>query len=101
MDITKEEADLAIKLWGAEAQTATFIEEMGEFLQAWNKLKRNAITIEDYVSEIADVYIMLQQQIHMHQDVFDKVYPKKLEKIRTKLSKYINLEKDDVSDVGC
>jgi NTP pyrophosphatase (non-canonical NTP hydrolase) len=93
MDITKEEAAEAIRLWGEETQTATFIEEIGEFLQAWNKLRREAITKEDYVSEIADVYIMVQQMIHMHKEVFDKVYPTKLAKIRTKLARYQEIEK--------
>lgn len=90
MDITKEEAELAIMLWGADAQTATFIEEIGEFLQAWNKLSRGRITREEYVSEIADVYIMIQQMIHMHRKTFDEVYPKKLNKIRKKLQKYLD-----------
>lgn len=89
MDITKEEAETAIRLWGTEAQTATFIEEIGEFLQAWNKLKRNRITEEEYVSEIADVYIMVQQMIYMNKSVFDKVYPQKLEKIRAKIKRYM------------
>lgn len=89
MDITKEEAETAIRLWGKEAQTATFIEEIGEFLQAWNKLRRNRITEEEYVSEIADVYIMVQQMIYMNKAVFDKVYPQKLEKIRAKIKRYM------------
>ena len=93
MDITKEEAAEAIRLWGMEAQTATFIEEMGEFLQAWNKLRRGRITEDEYVSEIADVYIMIQQMIHMHKDTFDRVYPTKLAKIRAKLSRYQDIER--------
>ena len=92
MDITKVEADLAVELWGKEAQIATFIEEIGEFLQAWNKLNRGAITEEEYVSEIADVYIMLQQMIYMNQAVFDKVYPVKLDKIRKKLQRHLEKE---------
>ena len=92
MDITRGEADLAVSLWGKEAQEATLIEEMGEFLQAWNKLKRGKITEEEYVSEIADVYIMIQQMIHIYSETFDKVYPVKLKKIRDKFQKYLQVE---------
>ena len=88
MDITKGEAQLALDLWGEEAQTRMMIEEVGEFLQAWNKYNRGHITKEEYVSEIADVCIMSQQLVYIYEDVFDEVYPKKLAKFRNKLMRY-------------
>lgn len=119
--ITKEEADIAVLVWGKERQTNMVIEELGEFLQAWNKVKRGAFTEEQYVEELVDVYIMIQQMIHMHSETFAKVYPKKLAKVKAKIAKADkarntlieqveeHLEKgrrkelllDDVSDVGC
>lgn len=94
MDITKEEVKKAVDQWGVEAQTNMMIEELGEFLAAWNHYKRGRITEEEYVSEIADVYIMIQQLRVIHMDAFNKVYPKKLAKIREKLLIYNNLDKD-------
>lgn len=94
MHITREEAKEAVRLWGEEAQTRIFIEEIGEFLAAWNQYDRGRITREEYVSEIADVFITLQQMIFMNEDTFNKVYPKKLEKIRTKIKKYQQAERD-------
>ena len=40
---------------------------------------------EDYVKEIADVYIMVQQLIYMHSDIFPAMYEEKLAKVRKKL----------------
>ena len=101
--ITKEEARTAIKVWGKERQTNMVIEELGEFLQAWNKVKRGAFTEEQYVEELVDVYIMIQQMIHMHSDTFAKVYPKKLAKVKAKIAKAAEVNDfiDDASDVGC
>ena len=101
--ITKEEAETAIAVWGKERQTNMVIEEVGEFLQAWNKVKRGAFTEEQYVEELVDVYIMVQQMIHMHSTVFAKVYPKKLAKVKAKIKAAKTKKEaiDDVSDVGC
>ena len=83
--ITIEEARLAVEKWGSARQTDMMIEEIGEFLAAWNHFKRDRITYDEYVSEIADMYIMIQQMMFMHWDKFTEVYPKKLAKIRKKL----------------
>lgn len=85
MDITTKEAALAVTKWGEERQTNMFIEEMGEFLTAWNHYRRGRITYSEYVEEIADVYIMTQQMMIIHKEEFDKAYPRKLAKVRSKL----------------
>lgn len=90
MDITLKEAKDAVDYWGPERQTSMMIEEVGEFLAAWNHYKRGRISYEEYVAEIADVFIMIQQMRYMHLDMFDKVYPKKLNKVRTKLEEAMN-----------
>ena len=117
--ITKEEAQAAIDVWGKETQTNMLIEEVGEFLQAWNKVKRGAFTEEQYVEELVDVYIMIQQMIHMHSEVFAEVYPKKLAKVKDKIATAAEKKNiietiierespelwrqmnDDPADVGC
>ena len=85
MDITTEEAALAVTKWGEERQTDMMIEEVGEFLTAWNHYKRGRISYSEYVEEIADVYIMCQQMMIIHEEEFKKAYPKKLAKVRRKL----------------
>jgi NTP pyrophosphatase (non-canonical NTP hydrolase) len=86
-DITEKEAKLAVKLWGEDRQYDVLVEEIGEFLAARNHWKRKKITYKQYVSELADVYIMLQQQMHIHRKMFNEVYPQKLQKIRNKLAR--------------
>ena len=85
MNITTEEAALAVTKWGEERQTDMMIEEIGEFLTAWNHYKRGRIPYSKYVEEIADVYIMTQQMMIIHEEEFEKVYPVKLAKVRRKL----------------
>jgi NTP pyrophosphatase (non-canonical NTP hydrolase) len=61
------------------------IEETGEFLQAWNKRNRNKCTLEHYVSEMVDCYIMLSQMRYMYGDLFERLLSDKLEKIKRKI----------------
>jgi len=53
--------DLALKEWGSESQIGMLYEEMGELMQALNKLDRRKGTIEQVCQEIADVQIMTEQ----------------------------------------
>jgi len=62
--ITKELSEKAVEKWGLERQTDMVIEEVGEFLQAWNKIKRGQITQREYVEEMVDCYIMFSQMRH-------------------------------------
>jgi NTP pyrophosphatase (non-canonical NTP hydrolase) len=83
--ITKELSQAAVEKWGLERQTNMVIEEVGEFLQAWNKLKRGKITHRQYVEEIVDCYIMFSQMRHLYGQQFEDIYLEKIEKITRKV----------------
>jgi NTP pyrophosphatase (non-canonical NTP hydrolase) len=85
--ISKELSLRAVEKWGLERQTNMCIEEVGEFLQAWNKIKRGHITEREYVSEMADCYIMFSQMRHIYGDLFEEVLANKLDKVIRKIRK--------------
>lgn len=87
----------AIEAWGPHAQTMMLFEEMGELMQAISKVFRakNPVVKKELTklmaAEIADVQIMLEQQIVLHQ------IPKLVNTYRTqKLRKLGELLKGDV-----
>ena len=86
--ITKELSEKAIEIWGLERQTNMCIEEVGEFLQAWNKIKRTAITNREYVEEMVDCYIMFSQMRHIYGDLFEEIYRNKCDRIMRKVERY-------------
>ena len=91
--ITKELSQKAIDIWGLERQTNMCIEEVGEFLQAWNKIKRGAITNKEYIEEMVDCYIMFSQMRHIYGEMFEEIYRYKCDRIMRKVDKY---ERKDV-----
>ena len=85
--ITKELSERAVEKWGLERQTNMVIEEVGEFLQAWNKIKRGSITNREYVEEMVDCYIMFSQMRHLYGDLFEEIYRNKCDRIMRKILK--------------
>ena len=85
--ISKELSLAALEKWGLERQTNMCIEEVGEFLQDWNKLKRGAVTKRKLVEEMVDCYIMFSQMRHIHGDLFEEILKNKLDKIERKVYK--------------
>lgn len=86
--ITKQLSKKAVEIWGLDRQTNMVIEEVGEFLQAWNKLKRQAITHRQYVEEIVDCYIMFSQMRHLYGDLFEEILKNKIDRIERKIKKH-------------
>lgn len=86
--ITKELSEKAIEIWGLERQTNMCIEEIGEFLQAWNKIRRNAISEREYVGEMVDCYIMFSQMRHIYGNMFEEIYHNKCDRIMRKITKH-------------
>jgi len=86
--ITKELSKDAIDIWGLERQTNMVIEEVGEFLQAWNKLRRGAITNYEYIEEMVDCYIMFSQMRHIYGEEFEEILKYKINKIQKKINKH-------------
>lgn len=85
--ITKELSLKAIEKWGLERQTNMCIEEVGEFLLAWNKIKRGKIKNREYVEEMVDCYIMFSQMRHIYGDLFEEIYRNKCDRIMRKVNK--------------
>lgn len=85
--ITKELSEKAVEKWGLERQTNMVIEEVGEFLQAWNKIKRGKITNREYVEEMVDCYIMFSQMRHLYGDLFEEIYRNKCDRIMRKVNR--------------
>ena len=86
--ITKELSEKAVEKWGLERQTDMVIEEVGEFLQAWNKIKRGQITKREYVEEMVDCYIMFSQMRHLYGELFEDIYRNKCDRIFRKVTKH-------------
>jgi len=86
--ITKELSEKAVEKWGLERQTDMVIEEVGEFLQAWNKIKRGQITQREYVEEMVDCYIMFSQMRHLYGELFEDIYRNKCDRIFRKVTKH-------------
>ena len=61
------------------------IEEVGEFLQAWNKYNRGAIKQRAFIEEMVDCYIMFSQMRHLYGPVFEEIYRNKCDRILRKL----------------
>ena len=77
----------ALAKWGYKRQENMCIEEVGEFLQAWNKRNRDPETEEKYLEEIVDCYIMFSQMRHIYGERFEKMLAKKIEKTTKKVYK--------------
>ena len=86
--ITKELSEKAVEKWGLERQTDMVIEEVGEFLQAGNKIKRGQITQREYVEEMVDCYIMFSQMRHLYGELFEDIYRNKCDRIFRKVTKH-------------
>jgi len=91
----------AIKKYGIEAQKGMVIEEIGEFLQAWNKTERNSDdpekTMEEFIEELVDLKIMIKQMyIYYERNGSTRVKRDKL----LKLAKKIGLCSDETDYYG-
>ena len=80
----------ALKTWGEEAQVNMLDEEVGELITAVARFKRGRATHQDVMTELADVFIMVEQiATMMSHDDFEKEVDRKLIRLRDeKLAKY-------------
>jgi NTP pyrophosphatase (non-canonical NTP hydrolase) len=78
--------DKAIKKWGVDSQVYMAYEEMGELLSALNKLLRKRVTVDDVITEIADVQIMTEQlALIFGQDKVSTEKDRKLKRLEERL----------------
>lgn len=59
--IDKEILDEAIQTYGTESQLNMAVEECSEFIDAIMKFRRGRVGVQEVVTEIADVMIMMEQ----------------------------------------
>lgn len=80
----------ALRTWGEEAQVNMLDEEVGELITAVARFKRGRATHQDVMTELADVFIMVEQiATMMSHDDFEKEVDRKLVRLRDeKLAKY-------------
>lgn len=62
----KDVFEAALKTWGADAQTVMVFEEMSELQKELCKHARGKKNVEQIAEEIADVQIMMEQMIILH-----------------------------------
>ena len=80
--------DKAIKKWGVDSQVHMAYEEMGELLSVLNKLLRKRVTVDDVITEIADVQIMTEQlALIFGQDKVSVEKERKLKRLEERLNK--------------
>lgn len=76
----------ALTKWGIENQLWMVTEECGELLNAIGKMRRNRVTREDVITELADVTIMCEQIAqYVGFDDYTKEIDHKLERLKKRL----------------
>lgn len=79
----------AFRKWGQKAQIEMATEELAELIVAIRHYERNKITKEDLITELADVYIMMEQiQMMSCVSAFDveMEMDRKLDRLESRLS---------------
>ena len=84
----RELYETALTKWGVENQLWMVTEECGELLNAIGKMRRERVTREDVITELADVTIMCEQIAqYMGYDDYTKEMERKLERLKERLAK--------------
>ena len=83
----KEIFEAALNTWGAIPQTLMVFEEMAELQKELCKHERGKNNVEQIAQEIADVQIMLDQMILLHncEDAVKAYRKSKIERLKTRL----------------
>jgi NTP pyrophosphatase (non-canonical NTP hydrolase) len=80
--------ETALTKWGFENQLWMVAEECGELLNAIGKMRRERVTREDVITELADVTIMCEQIAqYIGYDDYTKEMERKLERLKERLAK--------------
>lgn len=83
----KEVYEQALQKWGVENQLWMVTEECGELLNVIGKMRRERVTREDVITELADVTIMCEQIAQfIGYDDFLVELDRKLERLKQRLN---------------
>lgn len=78
--------DMAVATWGEYDQECMAVGECGEFIALQGRKVQGRATPEDWVSEIADVMITMEQMAKIHgYDTVKAMVKYKMERLRKKL----------------
>lgn len=84
----REVYETALTKWGVENQLWMVCEECGELLNAIGKMRRERVTREDVITELADVTIMCEQIAqYIGYDDYTREMERKLERLKERLAK--------------
>ena len=91
--MTKEERDelyaKAIDTWGQMPQINMVNEECGELITSLARYLRGRDTVDDVITEIADVSIMMEQMaVLFGKEQFEKEKERKLQRLKERLEKH-------------
>lgn len=88
-EIEKEELYLkAIDTWGQMPQINMVNEECGELITSLARYLRGRDTVDDVITEIADVSIMMEQMaVLFGKEQFEKEKERKLQRLKERLEK--------------
>ena len=79
-----------LNVWGVEVQTNQALEECGEFITVTNHKRRNRVGMAEWMEEVVDVYIVMQQMRLLDADLFDEIYDEKMKKLIKRFEKYLD-----------
>lgn len=78
--------DRALNRYGIDAQKLMVVEECGELLNALAKLSRGRASVEELITELADVHIMVEQMaLNYGWAEFQEEKERKLERLQQRL----------------
>lgn len=79
----------AIQAWGEYLQECMAVGECGEFIALQGKKVQGRATSEDWISEIADVTIMMEQMARMHgYEAVQEMINYKMARLKTRLESH-------------
>lgn len=82
----REVYEKALTKWGIENQLWMVTEECGELLNAIGKMRRERVTREDVITELADVTIMCEQIAqYVGYDDYTKEIERKINRLKNRL----------------
>ena len=83
----------AIKAWGRDSQFKMAFGECGEFVALCGRQAQGRATDEDFISEIADVMIMMAQMRELFgREKVDAMIDFKIDRLKQKLLNHYNKE---------
>lgn len=84
---SRELYEKAYNTWGLPAQMRVVTEECAELIVAISHWERRRISVEEFLSEVADVMIMCEQMAWMFgEEKFEVIKQAKLERLKSKLN---------------